>query len=107
MSQNETRLIADEEKRNIDTEKESSATVPLLASWVALVAFVGAMAGITGPIDADTTQFRKLQIKRAINSSANPCESFYNYSCGNYPFYNALTPWESRTVISNRIVDQS
>ena len=33
-----------------------------------------------------------VQIKGAMDESVNPCEDFYNFTCGNWPFFNQIPP---------------
>ena len=33
-----------------------------------------------------------VQIKGAMDESVNPCEDFYNFTCGNWPFFNKIPP---------------
>ena len=33
-----------------------------------------------------------VQIKGAMDDSVDPCEDFYNFTCGNWPFFNHIPP---------------
>ena len=38
-----------------------------------------------------------VQIKGAMDDSVDPCEDFYNFTCGNWPFFNHIPPGHTHT----------
>ena len=88
----------------VGIEREPSVGLPLLASWVALVAYVASLSSESGTPPPVATQLRLLQIERNVNDSINACNDFYNYSCGQYGRYQALDQWTSSRVIARRWV---
>lgn len=84
----------------VGLEHEPTIGVPLLLSWVGLVAYVAAISGQTAPPPPLKAQLRLLQIDANINSTVNPCHDFYNYSCGRYPLNEPLDPWQAARKIA-------
>ena len=49
-----------------------------------------------------TTIEENAAIMQAVNTSADPCNSFEHYACGHYTEFNAIDPWSKTQIIANR-----
>lgn len=88
-------------------EREPAVGLPLLVSWVALVAYVAGVARVSGPEQHADVQFRLMEIERNINKNKSACHDFYNYSCGNYRLHNALDPWQKASIIASHKIQET